>query len=193
MSSNPPEAAPVSEFSWTQIAQIITAWEEEPLNRSHEEVVSFFVELRAPLLRYLRTLGLPLSDGEDVAQEAFLALYRHLVDGKPRDNLHGWIFRVARNLALKRLRRKSVSAEETGYRAAIDQAANPEQQALRNQRQRTIQAVLAAMPEVDRQCLYLRAEGLKYRDIAQVLDISVGSVALALSRTLDRLARAAQR
>ena len=183
----------MSEFSWTQLARIIAIQEKEDSGGSHEEVVRFFIELRTPLLRYLHTMGLPAGDGEDVVQEAFLALFRHLLDGKPRDNLHGWVFRVARNLALKRLPRVGTSMDDAGYASVADPAANPEQQAVRNQQGRAIQAVISALPELDRQCLYLRAEGLRYRDIAQVLDVSVGSVALALSRALDRLARAAQR
>ncbi|MGC4056022.1 MAG: RNA polymerase sigma factor [Paludibaculum sp.] len=183
----------MSEFSWTQIARFAATREQETPNPTHEEVVRFFTELRTPLLRYLYTLGLPLSEGEDVAQETFLALYRHLLDGKPRDNLHGWVFRVARNLALKRLQRSGPTDSDPDFTSLADPAANPEQQAVRNQQQRAVQSVIAALPSLDRQCLYLRAEGLRYRDIAQVLDISLGSVAQALSRALDKLARAAQR
>ncbi len=49
---------------------------------------------------------------------------------------------------------------------------------------------LRAMPEQDQCCLSLRAEGLRYRDIAEVLGISLGSVANSLERALSRLARA---
>src|SRR5215510_5944973 len=69
-----------------------------------EEVSSLFRDLRVPVLRYLLSLGLPAHEGEDVAQETFLALFRHLREGKPRDNLRGWVFRVAHNIALKRRR-----------------------------------------------------------------------------------------
>jgi len=50
--------------------------------------------------------------------------------------------------------------------------------------------VLQALPETDQQCLSLRAEGLRYREIAAVVGISLGSVAASLERSLDRLARA---
>jgi RNA polymerase sigma-70 factor (ECF subfamily) len=46
------------------------------------------------------------------------------------------------------------------------------------------------MPERDRQCVYLRAEGLCYRDIARTLGISLGSVAKSLTRALTRLTSA---
>jgi DNA-directed RNA polymerase specialized sigma24 family protein len=50
-----------------------------------------------------------------------------------------------------------------------------------------------AIPEQNRWCLYLRAEGLRYREIAEVLDMSFGSVSLCLERSLARTARAAER
>jgi Sigma-70 region 2 len=69
-----------------------------------EEVVELFEQLRTPLLRYLITLGVNVQDGEEVIQEVFLALFQHLKKGKRGDNLRGWIFRVAHNLALKQFR-----------------------------------------------------------------------------------------
>jgi RNA polymerase sigma-70 factor (ECF subfamily) len=52
--------------------------------------------------------------------------------------------------------------------------------------------VVSVLPEQDRRCLILRAEGLRYREIAEVLHISLGAVALSLERCLTRLARVAQ-
>jgi RNA polymerase sigma-70 factor (ECF subfamily) len=54
-------------------------------------------------------------------------------------------------------------------------------------------AVLRALPERDRRCLTLRAEGLRYREIAGTLAISLGAVSLSLTRSLARIARAAER
>src|SRR5579872_5434444 len=66
-----------------------------------EEVTGLFDQLRRPLFRYLLSLGLTAQDGEEIVQEVFLALFRHLKSGKPRDNLRGWIFKVGHNQALK--------------------------------------------------------------------------------------------
>ena len=52
-----------------------------------QQVIELFDELRNRLLRYLLALGLPAQDGEEVIQEAFLALYQHLQRGKSRLNL----------------------------------------------------------------------------------------------------------
>ena len=58
------------------------------------------------------------------------------------------------------------------------------------QRQSRLRSVVAALSEQDRCCLHLRAEGLRYREIAEVLGISLGSVAASLGRSLERLMRA---
>lgn len=157
-------------------------------------LVHLFDELRSPLLRYLLSLGLSLEDGEEVIQEAFLALFEHLVRGKSRRNLRGWIFRVAHNTGLKRrqaARRQASSADGCELAAmCLDPGENPEQQLLANQRQRRLEATLRALPDRDRWCLALRAEGLGYREIAETLDMALGSVAASLARSLGRLGRA---
>jgi RNA polymerase sigma-70 factor, ECF subfamily len=75
----------------------------------------------------------------------------------------------------------------------VDRTPNPEDQLVRNQSQARLQSVLRALPEQDRRCLSLRAEGLTYREIGQVLDMSLGAVALSLGRSLARFARVEER
>ncbi|MBV6430143.1 MAG: ECF RNA polymerase sigma factor SigH [Bryobacteraceae bacterium] len=157
------------------------------------EVSRLFDELRAPLLRYLISLGLPVPDGEDIVQEVFLALFRHLRQEKPRDNLRAWIFRVGHNLALKRRKQNGRPMEALdGFPVealCADPMPNPEESTERNHRQARLQAVVRALPDRDRCCLYLRAEGLRYREIAEALEMSLGAVSMSLTRSLARLSR----
>jgi RNA polymerase sigma-70 factor (ECF subfamily) len=67
-----------------------------------ERVIALFDELRIPLLRYLAGFPLTLQDSEDVIQEVFLALFQYLRRGKSHQNVRGWLFRAAHNLALKK-------------------------------------------------------------------------------------------
>jgi RNA polymerase sigma-70 factor (ECF subfamily) len=160
-----------------------------------EEVVGLFDQLQDRLLRYLLSLGLPAAEGEEIVQETFLALFQHLQRGKPRHNLRGWVFQVAHNLALKQRKatqRNRQNLLEHG-RIPADRALDPEQQLATNQRHTRLASVLQALPEQDRRCLSLRAEGLTYREIAEILDMSLGSVSLSLGRSLARFARADQR
>src|SRR5271169_6142129 len=66
------------------------------------EVTALYRELRKPLLRYLVCLGLSTDEAQDVVQDAFLTLHRHLASGGSQENIRGWVFRVAHNRARNR-------------------------------------------------------------------------------------------
>ena len=169
-----------------------------PANPSavEQEVIELFDQWREPLLRYLSSgTSVAFSDSEDIIQETFLALFEHLRRGKSRHNLRGWLFRVAHNLARKQYRSRQDSKNIPQSTLAIvdslvDPGPNPEDQLATSQTKRCLRAILQALPEQNRWCLYLRAEGLRYREIAEVLGMSLGSVSLCLERSLARIARA---
>jgi DNA-directed RNA polymerase specialized sigma24 family protein len=96
------------------------------------EVMSLFEQFRNPLLRYVLSFGIPVQDSEEVIQEVFLSLFRHLQLGKSRRNLLGWIFRVAHNLALKQRSANQRSRDKTTFDWTIaerqfDPSPNPEE------------------------------------------------------------------
>jgi RNA polymerase sigma-70 factor, ECF subfamily len=153
-----------------------------------ELVIALFEQHRRGLLRYLLSCQVSVPDAEEIVQEVFLALFRHLRNGKPSENLHGWLFKVAHNLALKH--RIKAQREAPEPEPQMDTAPGPEDRMLDLQRQDRLLAVVKALPEVDRYCLTLRAEGLRYREIAEVVGISLGAVANSLEKSLSRLARA---
>jgi RNA polymerase sigma factor (sigma-70 family) len=137
-------------------------------------------EFRDPLLRYILSLGLRIDDGEEIVQEVFLALFQHMKAGKPETNLKGWIFRVGHNLSLKqRARGGRLDRVHSPAEAAENQLhpqMNPEEQFVESQHRKQLLAEVESFPEIDRCCLYLRAEGLRYREIAEVLSSSLGGV-----------------
>src|SRR5271156_1886949 len=138
------------------------------------EVMNLFEQFRNPVLRYALSFGVPVHDAEEVTQEVFLSLFRHLQLRRSRKNLRGWIFRVAHNLALKQRYANQRSRDTTATDWPIaekqfDPSPNPEEQVSSAQRQRRLLAVVHALEEEDQGCLRLRAEGLRYREIAAVL------------------------
>ncbi len=158
-----------------------------------KEVLDLFEQSRAGMLHYLRFIGMRDHDAEEVVQEVFLALFQHLRLGRDQRNLRGWVFRVAHNLGLKHLnraRRNGTPEDESFLNRQVHPDPNPEQQMSAQQRQQTLLAAVRALPEVDRRCLHLRSEGLRYREIAEAVGISLGSVAQSLARSLERLRRA---
>lgn len=162
--------------------------------RLEEEVTGLFERWHAALLRYLSTFGLAQQDSEEIVQEVFLALFSHLQKNKARTNLPAWLFRVAHNLALKRRNMEPRVIETViDSNALADPALNPEEELILTRRQQQFRSIFRALPEQDRRCLCLRAEGLRYREIAEVTGISLGSVAASLERSLGRFQRADER
>jgi RNA polymerase sigma-70 factor, ECF subfamily len=164
-------------------------------SRIEKEVMRLFEEFRDPLLRYSLSFGLPIHEAEEVIQEVFLALFRHLHLGRSRKNIRGWLFRVAHNLTLKQRLSNQTSVRRTvedGNVAEkhVDPAPDPEELLSAAQRRSRLLAVVRALPENDQHCLRLRAEGLRYREIATVLGMSLGAVSISLTRSLARLIRA---
>jgi RNA polymerase sigma-70 factor (ECF subfamily) len=159
------------------------------------EVMRLFDQFRDPLLRYALSFGISVHDAEEVTQEVFLSLFRHLQLGRSRRNLRGWIFRVTHNLALRQRYANQGSRERMEQGGAIaeqqlDPSPDPEEHVSSAQRRKRLLAVVQALPEADRNCLRLRGEGLRYREIAAVLGISLGAVSISLTRSIARLIRA---
>lgn len=67
--------------------------------RLEERVAHLYDELRSPLYRYLLCMRVLPEEAEEVIQESFLRLYKHLHAQGAEDILRGWIFRVAHNVA----------------------------------------------------------------------------------------------
>jgi len=89
------------EFS--KVAQVAGLPEAKPyVERDfvEKEVIGLFDRLRNPMLHYLGTFGFAYADGEEVVQEAFFSLFQHLNRATPRENLPGWLFRVAHESTL---------------------------------------------------------------------------------------------
>jgi RNA polymerase sigma-70 factor, ECF subfamily len=177
------------------ISVLESVWGSEGHSRIEIELIELFEQFRASLLRYSLSFGISVHDGEEIIQETFLALFRHLQLGRSRKNLRGWIFRVAHNLALKQRHADNKTRDQREIFDGVmeqhfDPAPNPEQILSFAQRRERLLAVVKALPEEDRNCLFLRAEGLRYREIAHVLGISLGAVSTSLTRSLTRIERA---
>lgn len=158
-------------------------------------VLALFDSCAPQLLRYVGTFGLGTEETEDIVQEAFLALFRHVRLGRDQANLPAWLFQVAHNLALKRqrsMRRRPPHSPWTDAMASryVDPALDPEAQFVDGERRRRLRAVVNALPDRERECVRLRAAGLTYRDIATTLRVSLGTVAKALTSAIARLVRA---
>jgi RNA polymerase sigma-70 factor (ECF subfamily) len=156
-------------------------------------VVDLYDQLRPSLYGYLVSLGLMPQEADDVIQDAFLRLFRFVDSGGRLQNPRSWIFRVAHNLASnlqKRERRLISDNGEYGHETGSPRSngnLNPEEFYLHTEQYRRLEAALSQLTKHQQECLHLRAEGLLYREIAEVLGITVSGVSETLRRAVVRL------
>jgi RNA polymerase sigma-70 factor (ECF subfamily) len=166
----------------------------EPMTLN-EKVIAHFEQLRAPVFRYLIRKTHDTSRAEELTQEAFLRLCRHLQEGRTLENPKAWLFTVANNLAIDTKRNDSNIAdldedtwkeiEECRSGSQID----PEKLMLQDERLDRLHVAMLNLTKLQRECLHLRAEGLRYREIAELMKISISTVADAVRRATVKLAR----
>jgi RNA polymerase sigma factor (sigma-70 family) len=161
--------------------------------------MSEFVSTTQTKLLSMLTNMLPRGEAEEVLQEAYLKVFVELSKGTPFEPLP-FVFRVARNVAISRLRhQKIVSQHECRLQQVMpwENEANPMEDALKvhDQDQLLIDAI-NSLPPICRQVFLLRKrEEKSHSEIAQLLNISVKTVENHLSKgmRLCRLYITAQR
>jgi RNA polymerase sigma-70 factor (ECF subfamily) len=147
---------------------------------------------QTPLKRYLAILGVDAETARDLVQESFLKLHEHLLGGGDQGNLRAWLYRVVHNSA--RNRQTSFGVRNTGRIDDLPPSANPvakgespEEIILGEERETRVRQAMDKLSDAQRACLVLRTQGLKYREIAETLDLSVSTVGENVQRGLERL------
>jgi RNA polymerase sigma-70 factor, ECF subfamily len=171
----------------------ILAYTAEPAMRApiHDQVVQLYEESREAVCRYLYGLGVAPPEADDLCQEAFLRLFAALRNGQHIVNPRAWVFTVAHNSGLNARTaqsRRAVFDDDTPNRQ--DFGSDPEETVLADERLARLHRAVGALPAHQRHCLNLRAEGFRYREIAEIMGISVSGVAGALRRTVLRIREA---
>ena len=133
------------------------------------------------------------SDAEDVVQDAFLLALRKLDSFQGNSQFYTWLFRIARNTAISKLRRKkpTVSLESTGSEQRLDfpddgPAVSDEME--RRERQTGLMRAMDLLSSEHREILILREmEEQNYETISEILDLPVGTVRSRLHRARSQL------
>ena len=144
-----------------------------------------------------RLLGDP-EEARDAAQEVFLKAYRKAGDFRPQGQVYTWLFRIATNHCLNRLRRRRLvrftrlggpeEEEDAPAFDPLDEAPDPAAALEARRRWQATRKAIAGLPANQRAVLILvRFEGLSYRQAAEVLGITEGAVESRLFRAMRRL------
>lgn len=158
---------------------------EPPLRAVPGRYDATFKELASRLTAVARRVVGEATDAEDVVQEAFLRLASDPILDRPADEISAWLHRVTLNLAFNRLRdtrRWHDRAERGGRLHGEVPPDDPLQTVLRTEQQERVRAVLAQLPDKQRDCLLLRHSGYSYAEIAATLGVAPGSVGTTLAR-----------
>jgi RNA polymerase sigma-70 factor (ECF subfamily) len=133
----------------------------------------------------LRMLG-NAAEAQDVAQEAFLRAHRGLAGFRGDARLSTWLYAIVSRLCLNRLagteRRLTRHGEEALERLP-DATPRPDQALERGELEEALHRAIAELPDERRIVVVLRdVEGLAYEEIADVLDLPIGTVRSRLHR-----------
>lgn len=152
---------------------------------------------RRPVVSYLYRMVQNRAVAEELAQEAFLRVYRARGSYEPAAKFTTWLFRIATHLALNSLRdgkhrRKEQSLDGAGpERQPLEPAdgrANREQQLVAEARLAAVREAIAELPEKQRAAVLLhKYEGMDYAQIADALGCSVSAVKSLLFRAYESL------
>lgn len=125
------------------------------------------------------------ADAEDVVQETFLRLLRHVAEGRPLPNARGWLYTVAAHAcrdAQRRSRRWLPWLAAGDARQSADRPDDAEGL-------EPIRLALRKLPARDRLLIALRADGLSYAEISAAAGVRLTSVGRLMARALERLSR----
>lgn len=128
------------------------------------------------------------ADAADVTQEVFLHAFRGIHGFRRGSSLKTWLYRISVRQALNHRRwcwrhhrqQISIDGDEEGNTSVLelqDAEATPFEQFATREMQQTVRRALVAVPTAFRSAVILRdLEGLSYEEIAEVLEVSVGTV-----------------
>jgi RNA polymerase sigma-70 factor, ECF subfamily len=142
---------------------------EGRMDESMNRLRGLYAEHGPALLRYLHRLTGRADAAEDLLQETFVQALRGLERLDAALSPRAWLFAIARHLGINARQRRRDTLPLADEMAKPQERLDPRREAMRE--------AIAALPDKQREALQLRlVEGLSYEEIAQALDIPVGTV-----------------
>ena len=156
------------------------------------EALSFLDALYRTALRMTRSE----AEAEDLVQETYIRAFRFRAQFTPGTNLKAWLFRILTNTFINEYRRKAARPDTTElddvdesilYRHMREvspgsSSPDPEAEVIDNALSSEVKEALEALPEKFRTTLLLDVEGFSYKEIAEMLEIPIGTVMSRLHR-----------
>lgn len=153
------------------------------------------------LINFFYHLSLDRHAAEDCAQEVFLRIYSHLDTYEPQAKFTTFLFRIARNLWIDRMRTAAVHGKPLSLGSPVgpgegqslgDRVASavptPVDLLAREEQQNALRRAIDQLPEEQKAVVILsEIQGLKYQDISAILNVPVGTVKSRMHTAMERL------
>jgi len=149
------------------------------------ELVRYY---QTPVVHFCHRMLGSTQDAEDVAQETFVRVFRHLPRLKPDAKFSTFLFTIARNLSLNAVRDSRKHRHEEVSAQMTSKTSGPDGNARIREAQDLIERALATLSPDHREVLLLReVHGMDYDEIARVVACRTGTVKSRLARAREQL------
>jgi len=174
---------------------------ERLANATEFDLAAVIDRFQSPLLRYVgQLLGPDTGEAEEVVQDTFIRLHRQVTrDGVHSiENLPGWLFRVAHNLARdagrkrrrKKKLRKALMADPTVQTVGTSDALPPGTDMARREAYTIVIRELHRLSRADQELLLLKIiQNLTLREISEITGVGLSTLHYRLNRALTQLSQ----
>lgn len=142
-----------------------------------------------PLFGFIRRQLQDSHEAEDVLHETVLAVLRDRKGAKAARSFRAWLFQVARHLCLnrERSRKRATRALLTEAQSPAEPARSPELQLTQHQTAEALRSAVAKLPAKLAELYELRAGGMSYEEMADVLEVPVGTIKSRMHQLVEQL------
>ncbi|MCP3893312.1 MAG: RNA polymerase sigma factor [Bacteroides sp.] len=136
-------------------------------------------KFQEPIYQYIRRMVVSHEDAQDILQEVFIRVFRHLDQFRHESSLHTWIYRIATNECVRLLnkRKEEVVSEEETRQELMEKLKASEYIDYENELAVKFQEAILSLPEKQRIVFHLRYyDELKYEEIASILNSTVDTL-----------------
>jgi len=168
-------------------------WIEATLRGEKEAFAQLVAKHQKPLYVALRRLARNHDDTNDLLQEAFVRAYQHLKEFDRSRPFYPWLHRIAVNLALTFIQRRSRQTNFSGLSTeeifpTAPETDNPDEKAERGEMLEALESAIERLPAEQKVVLLLRTrEDMSYQELSEHLGIEIGTVMSRLARAREKL------
>lgn len=183
--------------------RLVERWRSAREGREREEAFErIFQRFYRPVHYFFRKKGCPDDQSQELAQEVFVRVYKSLPEFRSESRFDTWLYQIATNLFRNMLRERS-ALKRFGMEIPLDPLCeplgaeadpwesgepSPLEKLAGEERARLLRQAIERLPSQMRRCVFLRIDaGLRYREIATLMNVSIDTVKAHLFQARQKL------